>query len=377
MSDLNVHEFPVSAEARSKEQEAAEAEPRRKDQEAAQAEPRRKEQEADQAESRRNEQEVAEAEARRKEQEVAEAEARRKEQQAAEAAAPIRGALRIQVKTSSAELQAGVVFSVFVKISNPFETEVTIDNVSCLIPVEFKDVKKARDEFLEQIQKDLAVGRSASPLPGLPWDVRRAARSAEREFGGVSQVAYAQTDAPLPAQDADSYRIALQPGDSTIRHFTLKTREWLLFQPASYNLPISIDYTIGGRHHRDTVEFLTSIRAPLRAVMWGAGLGAFLGFLLHDLLNKKQTEAILLNVHGFWSFFGAIGLIVLPASASILSAALTIVAFARKRDAQPFITVEDFLGGMFVGTVIGYGGQNLLQTLIGAPGASNTNTPAP
>jgi hypothetical protein len=326
---------------------------------------------------------VVTSEAQRGAQPDAEVEAQRRAQSAAiEPNTPIRGALRIEVKTSSAEIQAGIVFSVFAKISNPFETEVSIDSVHCEVPVEFKDVAKDREEWIEKLNEDFARQqlRQIQPLQkpasveaqskppqssGITWRLRRDVRSAERDVGGVTQVVKAK---PYIGDSGLTAAVTLQPGDSHISQFTMKTRKWLLFQPATYNLPISIEYTIGGKKHCDTVEFRMSIRSPLKAVMWGAGMGALLGYLLNDLLHQKNTERILMNVHGFWSIFPAIFLITFPAAASILGAALTIVAFARKRDAQPFITVEDFLGGMFVGTVIGYGGQNLLQGFLSTPG---------
>lgn len=50
--------------------------------------------------------------------------------------------------------------------------------------------------------------------------------------------------------------------------------------------------------------------------------------------------------------------------AGILIAAVVVVAFARKKDAQPFITVEDFYGGSFVGFVAGYVGFPLLDSIL-------------
>jgi hypothetical protein len=41
-----------------------------------------------------------------------------------------------------------------------------------------------------------------------------------------------------------------------------------------------------------------------------------------------------------------------------------VVAFARKKDAQPFISIEDFYGGFFVGFSAGYVGKSLLAAVL-------------
>jgi hypothetical protein len=39
---------------------------------------------------------------------------------------------------------------------------------------------------------------------------------------------------------------------------------------------------------------------------------------------------------------------------------IVVVAFARKKDAQPILSVEDFWGGVFVGFLVGYTGKSFL-----------------
>lgn len=49
---------------------------------------------------------------------------------------------------------------------------------------------------------------------------------------------------------------------------------------------------------------------------------------------------------------------------SILLGILLVIAFARKKDTQPLISVEDFWGGIFIGFLAGYQGQALLDQVI-------------
>src|SRR5688500_10104203 len=59
---------------------------------------------------------------------------------------PIRGPLKTEVSTSSPVLEAGTYFSLFVRLSNPFDVPVGILKVSTVVPVEFVDVEQQRRE---------------------------------------------------------------------------------------------------------------------------------------------------------------------------------------------------------------------------------------
>jgi hypothetical protein len=53
--------------------------------------------------------------------------------------------------------------------------------------------------------------------------------------------------------------------------------------------------------------------------------------------------------------------------AGILLGGVLVVAFVRKKDAQPFISIEDFYGGFFVGFSAGYIGKALLNKVLPIP----------
>jgi hypothetical protein len=82
--------------------------------------------------------------------------------------------------------------------------------------------------------------------------------------------------------------------------------------------------------NHDTVKYQLNIRAPIKSQIYGAILGSIVGTTMHSIgWYSKLTD--MFN-HTFY-----IGII-----SSALLAAVLVVAFARKKDAQPFITVEDF-----------------------------------
>ncbi len=49
---------------------------------------------------------------------------------------------------------------------------------------------------------------------------------------------------------------------------------------------------------------------------------------------------------------------------SVVLSTIVIVAFARKKDAQPFMSVEDFYGGLFVGFLVGYNGDSWVHFVV-------------
>ncbi|WP_353073977.1 hypothetical protein [Tunturiibacter gelidiferens] len=103
-----------------------------------------------------------------------------------------------------------------------------------------------------------------------------------------------------------------------------------------------------------------NIRAPLKAILFGALIGSFFGFLLKDLTGER-TLITLVNTT---RTPGSIASYLLSLATAMMIAGITVVAFARKKDAQPILSVEDFWGGVFVGFLAGYTGKSFLDKTV-------------
>jgi hypothetical protein len=56
---------------------------------------------------------------------------------------------------------------------------------------------------------------------------------------------------------------------------------------------------------------------------------------------------------------------ILSLTVSLVMSAMAVVLFARKKEVQPIITVEDFWGGVALGFLVAYSGPKMLASLAG------------
>jgi hypothetical protein len=301
--------------------------------------------------------------------------------------APVRGSLRLSVSTSSPQIGAGSDFSIFVVIQNPFDVPITINQVQTHIPVELLDVNRLRLELAKQSDAPISSG-----FESLLQRIRQrlAARSrhtgvaiavgtdfdptVERDFvsmnvksmGDHSSMVGVQFSFPTnpSAEELDrvfrrlaDYKhglipVTLQPGDSTVKQFVLRTRRWLLFTPLTHTFQIQVNYSGDGVDHTDTIAYGQNIGATIGAITVGACCGAVLGAALKYLSAAEGVSAT------------SLGRAIVVA---LLASIAVVVAFARKSAAQPIVSVEDFWGGALIGFTVGFSGLGQFSGLFGSP----------
>jgi len=283
--------------------------------------------------------------------------------------AAVRGPLRYEVETSSPLVEAGRPFSIFLRVTNPYEVAVEITRVEFLLPVEFINETMAggdaslqwRSQFqsapakaggtVNPFERQIAVavnGRSRTgTLGGSTFQkLPPSEADAPRPFGETSG-----EDGPTGAQGPSDPEtsVTIQPGNTTVQMVSLRTHRWLLFSPAVYQLEAQIHYRLDGQYNTDAAKVPLNVKAPLPALMAGAAAGAVLGGVVgltwQSLANKSPLG---------WP----------QALANVVLSLIVIVAFARKKDAQPFISIEDFYGGLFVGFTVGVAGEDWLSWLM-------------
>jgi NhaP-type Na+/H+ or K+/H+ antiporter len=128
----------------------------------------------------------------------------------------------------------------------------------------------------------------------------------------------------------------------------LRSKRGIWFKPSSYKLHIEVEYEIAGLRNVDTIEYAFQIKASLGSIILGAIIGGIGGWLANrgeQLKNFDLADWISLGI-------------------SLVLAAMAVVLFARKKDVQPLIAIEDFWGGIAIGFLVAYSGPQLLKNLL-------------
>lgn len=242
-----------------------------------------------------------------------------------------RGPLKYEMDTSTTQLEAGCNFTISYKITNPYDIPVEILKVDTLMPVEFE----------KQLPKPLSIWPSVKS-----WFEKMV----NSEVGGSGKP---------EAGDKDDQRISvckktvlLQPGNSSLQEFTVRTRHKIFFTPSLYNLHLNIEYKMNDITNYDTFKYQLNVRAPLIALIYGSIIGSLIGSLLQFFYKHPDFQGI-----QSWQ-------VLVTLFTSALLASVLVIAFARKKDIQPVITIEDFWGGFFVGFAAGYIGKPLVEGIL-------------
>ncbi|MEU8030942.1 hypothetical protein [Streptomyces sp. NPDC049099] len=156
---------------------------------------------------------------------------------------------------------------------------------------------------------------------------------------------------------------ALEPGCTDVQTIRLGTRRTPFFLPAKYHLQLTVIYTMEPPQgtaeraapdaaHQRVFSNTTSFTVPVKAALWKVMLGGVTGGAVGSVgraLQQAQAPGALVEAAHLGPTIGALMLAVILSGAAIIFS-------ARKSDAQSFVTVEDFWGGLLVGFLIGYSG---------------------
>ncbi|MEU6115887.1 hypothetical protein ABZ840_15350 [Streptomyces sp. NPDC047117] len=273
---------------------------------------------------------------------------------------------------------AGTDFSIFVVIRNPFDVPVTLHEVETHIPVELVDVNRLR---LLQSEHNFPLNGPITSLKEWRWKRRltrqvnggvatavgtefspeqpASAISSHISIGGevgegatIASVQFTFPENPRPEELDQIFRrlidyrrgtvpITLQPGNSTVRQFVLRTRSWLFFKPLAHSFEIQVNFSLDGADHTTTVAHDVLINAPLPSTAVGGVFGALVGTSLRALGANPVPDGMAW-LRGILT--------------GVLASLVVVVAFARKSSAQPFVSIEDFWGGTIIGFSVGYFG---------------------
>jgi hypothetical protein len=108
----------------------------------------------------------------------------------------------------------------------------------------------------------------------------------------------------------------------------------------------------------NTVAHELSIKPSVYSVIIGASLGGLTGSIAR-LLQITPSEK--------WQTFSSTDIVtsVITISVAVILSSIAVVFMVRKSEAQSFISVEDFWGGLLIGFFVGYTGTSFFEQLTG------------
>lgn len=159
-------------------------------------------------------------------------------------------------------------------------------------------------------------------------------------------------------------KAALQPGSTDVWTIRLGSGLNPFFIPARYRLQITVIYgmtpTWSDEEHVALHSNTTAVTVQVRAALWSVILGGVVGGMLGSLARSLQAAGTL----GL-AFGDQLGLTIGALALALILSGAAVIFSARKAEAQSFITVEDFWGGVLVGFIIGYSGTAAFAELTG------------
>lgn len=311
----------------------------------------------------------------------------------------LRGALKIEAFPSTPMVYADNEFSVYVVIRNPFPVPIRVYRTETHIPVELYDViwqrtqeqiiadqrKKIIEETENVIRKiwrrigfwlaDRSRSRSMGPRVAVAVTPEADQKATKRESVSIEgdvnvqdgDVYFAQSWKLNFGDRSDDYiskvlwevneylqgrePIDLQPGNSVVQHFVLRTTNKLPIEPISHTFEIQVRYEVDGLRNVDTIPFALTIKPGRIAPIIGGVFGSLVGAVV-KIFSQPETISLLSSTQ-----------ILMSIAVLIVFGFVIIVGLSRRDDHKQGL-VNDYLGGFLFGFFIGYLGDAFVQNLL-------------
>jgi hypothetical protein len=153
----------------------------------------------------------------------------------------------------------------------------------------------------------------------------------------------------------------IQPKASYSETFYLKAG-WsggLRPRPDTYTISCDVKYLLENNIYHDKIDIDVSIFPSLGSMLVGTLVGSFLGTLVKELFANPDLMKNL-ETSGLAAVIGSIIPILFS---NLILGFIIAVVLMRKKDVQPFLTIEDFWGGILVGFLTSYTSSQLLENL--------------
>jgi len=258
------------------------------------------------------------------------------------------------------------------------------------IEAKIAEIQNELENLSRGSQANISIGDNASVS-----NLKIVSKQPNISIGGRVEIAYLELYEPdsfkeISAQarqvDLESSlprNVALQPGSTVVYTAILYVEKSLVFTPSQYRLQFNVNYSFHAKRvpssdeqyepeeegiFTNTAAHELSIRPSVSSVIAGAGLGGLTGAVARLLQVTSPEE---------WRIFSGIDIFTSSTAVvvAVILSGIAVVFMARKSEAQSFVSVEDFWGGLLIGFLVGYTGTSFFEQLTGVinPTPDNPN----
>lgn len=273
--------------------------------------------------------------------------------------------LQITSRFSSKLIKKGDIFTIYIDIINGHEKTIKIKAVTIsrpmgFIPLTYEHQERKQTPFLDKIfKRGERYRKNVSQITLRGWD-----------YGALAS-SFAVTESPVEYEKTNekirgaslirelNESIEAQSTYSEIFYFKAGWSGGLRPRPDTYTIYCDVTYELDTKiyHHQLSIDI--SIFPSFGSMLAGTLIGGVLGTFLKEILSKENImKDILAN-----GLPATVGPVIPILFSNLIIGFIVLVLLMRKQDVQPFVTIEDFWGGILVVFITSYTSSQILDQL--------------
>jgi hypothetical protein len=274
--------------------------------------------------------------------------------------------LEITTSLSTKIIKKGDYFSIYVSITNGHEKEITITTVKLFQPIGFTDAPINKQytlfegikEFFSYKDVSVSVGVLSSKfeLRSHHQDKHKQSYPSQTVIDELPGTPYIEVSSAKPNIEKKPNQI-IQPKNTYREDFNLRAG-WsggLRPRPDTYIISGEVEYKLEDKMYYKQINIEVSIFPSLGSMLIGTLIGSLLGTVVNAIMPHIREAS---------NPIPGLDLIIPQVFANLILGFIVGITLMRKKDVQPFLTVEDFWGGILLGFLVGFSGAQFIKSFL-------------